>query len=66
MNYVIIGRVNACPGIFSRAVANLTRQNFGAPFLEYERPLIPRDPLAANLVESVSRYGHREPPRAAR
>ena len=55
MNNVIVGRVNPRAAIFRGAVSNLTRQEFGAPFLKYERVLVPGDPLAADLVEPVSR-----------
>jgi hypothetical protein len=56
MDNVIVGRVNPRSAIFGRAVANLTSQDFGSPFLKYERVLMPGDPPAANLVEPVSRH----------
>jgi len=54
MNYVIVGRVNSRPAQFLRAVAISSGEYFGPSFLEYERVLMPRDPLAADLVEPIS------------
>ncbi|MGE2818005.1 hypothetical protein ACQI5H_23110 [Mycobacterium heidelbergense] len=56
MYNVIVGRVDPRAGIFGIAISYLTRQYFRAPFLEYESALVTRDPLAADLVEPVSRY----------
>ncbi|ULN44742.1 hypothetical protein MI149_30065 (plasmid) [Mycolicibacterium crocinum] len=55
MNYVIVGRINPRSGQFSDAVANLSGQHFGPTLLKYERVLVSRDPLAADLVEPISR-----------
>jgi hypothetical protein len=58
MNYVIVGGVNSRSAQFLRAVANLSGENFGPSFLEYERVLVPGDPLAADLIEAISWHWH--------
>jgi len=56
MDNVVVGRVDPSAAFFCSPVANLTSQDVGSPFLKYERVLMPGDPLAADLVEPVSRH----------
>ena len=62
MNNVVVGRIDPRAANFCGAVANLSGQNFCPPFLKYERVLMPGDPLAADLVETVSWHWHRHLP----
>jgi hypothetical protein len=55
MNNVVVGRINPRTRQFSDAVANLSGENFGPTLLKYEGVLVSRDPLAADLVEPISR-----------
>ncbi|GAB4936011.1 hypothetical protein [Mycobacterium paraffinicum] len=56
MNNVIVGRINPRSGKYGIAVSYLACKFFCTPFLEYESALIPGDPLAADLVEPISRH----------
>ncbi|WP_241474047.1 hypothetical protein [Mycolicibacterium neoaurum] len=55
MNNVVVGRVDARTTQYLCAVANLSGENFCPTLLKYERVLVSRDPLAADLVEPISR-----------